>query len=74
MIITWTTTLRKFGVCILWLDCKQLTQKLRAERGSGCWADDSHEMSSLMKNEKNKKISFRMFSATNLVSALRVNT
>ena len=27
MIITWTTTLRKFGVCIPWLGCKQSTQK-----------------------------------------------
>ena len=29
MIITWTTTLRNFDVCILWLDCKQLTLKRR---------------------------------------------
>ena len=27
MIITWTTTLRKFGACIPWFDCKQSTQK-----------------------------------------------
>ena len=30
MMITWTTTLRNFGVCVLWLDCKQSIQKVHS--------------------------------------------